>query len=110
MTAVLPNRIDRGGPPAPIAENFIPAIYNSQSTLELRIADLPDKKKVGFQLNKTPAAGCHGPRIPPVCPTIFTSIEWERLNEHTRFLVHHTAGAYLVGDERRFAGPRIKQQ
>ena len=45
-----------GGPPTEIAvkENIIPAIYNSQSTLKVRVADLPDKNKVDFRLGKTP--------------------------------------------------------
>ena len=45
-----------GGSPAEIEvkENIIPAIYNSQSTLKVRVADLPDKNKVDFRLGKTP--------------------------------------------------------
>ena len=39
-----------------IEENFIPATYNSQSTLTIRVADLPDKNKVDFHLGKAPAA------------------------------------------------------
>ena len=51
-----PNRIQRGGPPLDVMENFIPAVYNSQSTLRVRVADLPDKSKVDFQLGKPSAA------------------------------------------------------
>lgn len=49
------NRIEPGGPPVEVAENFIPAIYNNQSTLKVRIADFPDKNKVDFPLGKPPA-------------------------------------------------------
>jgi hypothetical protein len=44
-----------GGPPVEVAENFIPAIYNRQSSLKVRVADLPDKNKVDFPLGKPPA-------------------------------------------------------
>lgn len=46
------NRIDRGGPPIEIEENVIPPIYNTQSTLKVRISDLPDKNKVDFDIGK----------------------------------------------------------
>jgi hypothetical protein len=38
------------GPPPEVEENYIPATYNAQSTLKLRVADVPDKNKVDFQL------------------------------------------------------------
>jgi hypothetical protein len=50
-----------GGPPVELEENFIPAIYNSQSTLKVRVRDLADKNQVDFRLGKTPAAA-PGPR------------------------------------------------
>ncbi len=37
-------------------ENFLPAMYNSESTLKIRIADLADKNKLDFPLRQTPAA------------------------------------------------------
>jgi hypothetical protein len=50
-----PNRAQHGaGPPIEVEENFIPPIYNSDSTLRVRIADLPDKNKVDFHLGRTP--------------------------------------------------------
>jgi hypothetical protein len=45
-----PNRADRGGPPIEVEENFIPPAYNVNSTLKVRVADLPDKNRVDFQL------------------------------------------------------------
>lgn len=45
-----PNRLDPNGPPLEIEENFLSAIYNTESTLKLRIADVPDRNKVDFQL------------------------------------------------------------
>ena len=42
-----PNRFDPQGPPAELEENYIPANYNSASTLKIRVAD---PKKVDFQL------------------------------------------------------------
>jgi hypothetical protein len=39
-----------------VKENFIPATYNTESTLKLRVADLSDKSKADFHLGKTPAA------------------------------------------------------
>jgi hypothetical protein len=50
-----PNRIMPGGPHLEILENSVPARYNEQSTLKVRIADLPDKNKVDFALGKTAA-------------------------------------------------------
>jgi hypothetical protein len=47
-----PNRVDRGGPPIEVQENFIPPMYNVNSTLKVCIADLPDKDKVDFQLKQ----------------------------------------------------------
>jgi hypothetical protein len=38
------------GSPAEQEENCIPAIYNAQSTLKLRVADVPDRNKVDFPL------------------------------------------------------------
>ena len=54
-----PNRVDRGGPAIDVEENFIPAKYNSESTLKVRVADLAEKKKVDFHLGKMPAAASH---------------------------------------------------
>ena len=51
-----PNRVERGGPPVEVEENFIPAAYNSQSTLKVRISELADKNKADFHLPTTPAA------------------------------------------------------
>jgi hypothetical protein len=45
-----PNRIERGGPPVQVEENFIPPTYNVSSTLKIRIVDLPDKNKADFHL------------------------------------------------------------
>lgn len=45
-----PNRIDRGGPPVEIEENFIPPAYNTQSALKLRISDLADKDRADFHI------------------------------------------------------------
>jgi hypothetical protein len=47
-----PNRIDHGGPPIEIEENFLPPAYNTQSTLKVRVADLPDNNKLDFRLGK----------------------------------------------------------
>lgn len=52
-----PNMARFGAKPVEQEENFIPAIYNSQSTLKVRVSDLPDKTKVDFLLGKTPAGG-----------------------------------------------------
>jgi hypothetical protein len=49
-----PNRIDHGGPPIEIEENFIPPIYNAQSTLKVRVSDFPDKGKADFPLSRSP--------------------------------------------------------
>jgi hypothetical protein len=38
------------GPPPEEEENYIPAAYNAQTTLKLRVADVPDRTKVDFQL------------------------------------------------------------
>jgi hypothetical protein len=54
-----PNRIDRGGPPVDVTENFIPSTYNTQSMLKVRVADLPDKNKADFHLAKTSATAPH---------------------------------------------------
>jgi hypothetical protein len=42
-------------PTVEIEENFIPPMYNSQSTLKARVSDLPDKNKVDFHLGKNRA-------------------------------------------------------
>lgn len=44
------NQIDRGGPPVEVEENVIPPIYNAQSAVKLRVADLADKTKADFHL------------------------------------------------------------
>jgi hypothetical protein len=48
-----PNKIDRNGPPIEVEENYIPAIHNAESTLKVRVAELPDKDKLDFRLTKT---------------------------------------------------------
>jgi hypothetical protein len=53
QTTVIPKM---GGVPMELEENFIPASYNSQSILKIRVRDLPDTNKVDFRLGKTPAA------------------------------------------------------
>jgi hypothetical protein len=50
------NRMAPGGQSVELVENFIPSIYNSESTLKVRVADLPDRNKVDFALGKPPAA------------------------------------------------------
>ena len=50
---MVANRLDPSGPPVELQDNYIPAIYNSESTLKLHVADLPDKNKVDFQLGAT---------------------------------------------------------
>jgi hypothetical protein len=54
-----PNRIERGGPPIEVEENFIPATCNVNSTLKVRVADLPDKNKVDFHIGNTLAVTPH---------------------------------------------------
>lgn len=44
---------DGAQPLVEIEENFIPPTYNSESTLKVRVSDLPDKNMVDFQLRKT---------------------------------------------------------
>jgi hypothetical protein len=51
-----PNRVDRGGPPIDVEENFLPPNYNSESTLMVRVAELQDESKVDFHLANMPAA------------------------------------------------------
>jgi hypothetical protein len=51
-----PNRIDRRGPPVEVTENFIPPTYNTQSTLNVRVAELHGENRADFQLRGTPAA------------------------------------------------------
>ena len=52
-----PNRIERGGPPIDVKENYIPPIYNHQSTLKVRIADLSDVNKTDFRLGNAISGG-----------------------------------------------------
>jgi hypothetical protein len=47
------NRTEPGAAPVELQENFIPPVYNQQSTLRLRVAEVPDKNKVDFQLGKS---------------------------------------------------------
>jgi hypothetical protein len=47
---VEPNRMPPGGPSMPIEENYIPAAYNRDSTLKVKIADLSDKTKADFRI------------------------------------------------------------
>ncbi len=47
------NAMEPGGPVMEVEENFIPPIYNNQSTLKLRVVDQPDKDKVDFKIGKT---------------------------------------------------------
>jgi hypothetical protein len=51
-----PNRVDRGGPPVEVEENYIPAVYNDQSTLKVRIAEVADWKNLDFLLKRISAA------------------------------------------------------
>lgn len=44
------NRLLKNGAPVELEENFIPPIYNSESTLKVHISDLPDRDKVNFHL------------------------------------------------------------
>jgi hypothetical protein len=37
-----------------LQENFIPAVYNAQSTMKLNVSELADKKKTSFQLRRYP--------------------------------------------------------
>ena len=46
----LPNRMDPGGPPVELEENYIPAIYNSQSTLKVTISDTDSENTFNFHL------------------------------------------------------------
>lgn len=56
-TAMAPNRLmPKGSLLVELDENFIPPIYNIDTTLKVRVADLPDKNKVNFQLGKTSVA------------------------------------------------------
>lgn len=48
-----PNRSLEGGPPMPVLENYIPPIYNSGSTLKIKVAELADKNAVNFQLGRS---------------------------------------------------------
>jgi hypothetical protein len=41
-----------GGHLVDVEENYIPAIYNDESTLKLSVAKLPDKNKTDFRLGK----------------------------------------------------------
>lgn len=49
------DRLMPGSPPVEAEENFIPPTYNRDSTLKVKIADLPDKKKADFRIGITPA-------------------------------------------------------
>ena len=52
------NRLDPGGPLVELQDNYIPAIYNIESTLKVHVAELTDKNRVDFQLGATsPPAG-----------------------------------------------------
>ncbi len=51
------NQVDRGGPPIEVEENVIPAIYNTQSTLTLRVAEISDTNQVDFRLDKATTNG-----------------------------------------------------
>lgn len=44
------NALEPGGPMVEVEANFIPAIYNDQSTLKVHVTDLPNKDKVDFNL------------------------------------------------------------
>jgi hypothetical protein len=45
-----PNRLSPGGPPLPVEENFIPPMYNRDSTQKVKIAELPDPTKADFRI------------------------------------------------------------
>ena len=44
------SRTEIGSTPGETASNYIPANYNTQSTLTIRVADLPNKNKIDFHL------------------------------------------------------------
>ena len=54
-----PNRLDPKGTPLEIEENFLPPIYNSNTTLKVKVPELSDKTKVDFHLDKTSAVTPH---------------------------------------------------
>jgi hypothetical protein len=54
-----PNRVDRGSPPIEVEENFIPPTYNTESTLKVRVSELPDRNKVDFHIGPKPGASPH---------------------------------------------------
>jgi hypothetical protein len=55
--AVAPKRmLPQGTSTVDAEENYIPPIYNTDSTLKVRVADVPDKSKVDFRLGRMPAA------------------------------------------------------
>jgi hypothetical protein len=47
------SRYDPTGPLIDVLEQFIPATYNSQSVLKMRVADLSDKSRADLQLGPT---------------------------------------------------------
>jgi hypothetical protein len=49
------NPVDRGGLPVEVTENLIPEMYNSQSTLTVRVAELLNRNKVDFHVGNTPS-------------------------------------------------------
>jgi hypothetical protein len=51
------DRMSPEGPPIEVQENFIPPIYNTESTLKIRVAELPDRNKVDFHLGKKSRRG-----------------------------------------------------
>lgn len=54
-------------------EEFIPAMHNRQSTLKIRVTDLPDKDHADFHLGKTSgAADSYPSRTFPLAQTICT--------------------------------------
>jgi hypothetical protein len=46
------NRMDPSKPVMEVEENFVPPIYNAQSTLKVRVAELMDRNKVDFSLGR----------------------------------------------------------
>lgn len=48
-----PDRMSPDSPPIDLYENFIPPIYNTESTLRIRVPELPDKNRVNFHIGKT---------------------------------------------------------
>ncbi len=48
----VPNVFKPGGPPLDLSRNYVPAIYNTQSTLKVTIADDPRQNQFDFHLNR----------------------------------------------------------